>query len=144
MLKNLLLAIDIDTSREVTEVAADLAKLSAATVHVLHCDELDTFFDTEIWLDDDTEPRTAIGEAVAELRAAGVAARGVTCRTGSPSGTADAVLSEASQAKTDIIVLGVPKSHRLGGRFAGSVAAKMAQRTTIPLLLVPEGPADPG
>jgi nucleotide-binding universal stress UspA family protein len=45
---------------------------------------------------------------------------------------------EGLNSSTDILVLGLPKLHHLGGLFVGSVAADVAARTTIPLLLVPE------
>jgi nucleotide-binding universal stress UspA family protein len=37
-----------------------------------------------------------------------------------------------------MLVLGLPKPHHPGRLFVGSVAADVAARTTIPLLLVPE------
>jgi hypothetical protein len=64
MIRNLLLAVDIGTSSNVTEIAGDLAAVSGAAVEVLHCDDLDGIFDTPIWLDDDTKPRSAVGRAV--------------------------------------------------------------------------------
>jgi nucleotide-binding universal stress UspA family protein len=103
----------------------------------LHCDELDTPFDTAIWLNDDTEPRTAVGDAVAELRERGIKAFGVTTRTTNRKGTAQAVLHEGLNPATDILVLGLPKLHHLAGVFIGSVGAEVAARTTVPLLLVP-------
>jgi len=54
MIRNLLLAVDTDTSNEPVKVAGDLAELSGASVLVLHCAEMDRFFDSETWLDDDT------------------------------------------------------------------------------------------
>jgi hypothetical protein len=66
MTRRILLAVDTNTASEPIKVVGDLAELTGADV--LHCDELDTVFDTGIWLQDDTEPRTAIGEAVTQLR----------------------------------------------------------------------------
>jgi hypothetical protein len=92
MTKRILLAVDTNTASEPVNVAGDLAELSSADVLVLHCDELDTVFDMGIWLHDDTEPRTAIGAAVGQLRDRGVKARGVTVRTDSPEKTAEAII----------------------------------------------------
>jgi nucleotide-binding universal stress UspA family protein len=138
MISHLLLAVDVGTSSEATRVAGDLAAVSGATVEVFHADELDAHIDTALWLDDDTEPREAVGNAVAELRAQGVTARVVTTRTTSTKDLAQAVLHEGLNSTTDILVLGLPRLHHLGGLFVGSVAAAVAARTTIPLLLVPE------
>lgn len=137
MVSRIVLAIDDDKLEEPVRMAGDLAGLTGATVLVMHCDELDTFFDTGVWLNDDTEPRTAIGTAVRQLRDRGVRARGVTVRTKSPAGTARAIADQGHDPAADILVLGLPRSHHLGGLFTGSVAAGVAARTTAPLLLVP-------
>jgi nucleotide-binding universal stress UspA family protein len=138
MTRRILLAVDTNTASEPIKVAGDLAELSGADVLVLHCDELDTVFDTGIWLDDDTEPRTAIGDAVTQLSDRGIKARGATVRTDSPGKTAEAIVHQGLNPAVDIIILGLPKVHRLGHVFVGSVAADVAARTTTPLLLVPQ------
>jgi nucleotide-binding universal stress UspA family protein len=138
VISHLLLAVDVDTSSEATRVAGELAKASGATDEVFHADELDTRVDTAIWLDDDTEPREPVGNALAELRAHGVTARVVTTRTTSTENLAQAVVHEGLDSTTDILILGLPKPHHLGRLFVGSVAGDVAARTTIPLLLVPE------
>ena len=138
MTKRILLAVDTNTASEPIKVAGDLAELTGADVLVLHCDELDTVFDTGIWLHDDTEPRTAIGDAVTQLRDRGMKARGVTVRTDSPEKTAEAIVHQGLNPAVDILVLGLPKVHHVGQVFIGSVAAHVAARTTTPLLLVPQ------
>src|SRR5579863_5912683 len=138
MIRHLLLAVDVDTSSEATRVAGDLAAASGATIEVFHADELNARIDTSIWLDDDTEPREEVGNAVAELSARGVTARVVTTRTTSTKELAQAVLHEGLDSATDILVVGLPRLHHVGRLFVGSVTADMAAWTTIPLLLVPE------
>ena len=138
MTKRILLAVDTNTASEPVKVAGDLAEMSGADVLVVHCDELDTIFDTGIWLHDDTELRTAIGDAVAQLRDRGIKARGVTVRTDSPVKTAEAIVHHGLNPAVDILVLGLPKFHHLGHVYSGSVAADVAARTTTPLLLVPQ------
>jgi nucleotide-binding universal stress UspA family protein len=137
MVSRIVLAIDDDMLGEPVKMAGDLAGLTGATVLVVHCDELDTFFDTGVWLNDDTEPRTAIGTAVRRLRDRGVKARGVTVRTNGQADTARAIAGQGQDPEADILVLGLPRLHHLGGLFVGSVAAGVAARTTTPLLLVP-------
>jgi nucleotide-binding universal stress UspA family protein len=138
MIKHLLLAVDVDTPSEATRVAGDLAAASGATVEIFHADELDSSIDTAIWLNDDTEPREPVGNAIAELSSRGVTARVVTTRTTSDENLAKAVVHEGLDSTTDILILGLPTPHHLGRIFVGSVAADVAARTTIPLLLVPE------
>jgi nucleotide-binding universal stress UspA family protein len=138
MISHLLLAVDVDTSSEATRVAGDLAAASGATIEVFHADELNARIDTSIWLDDDTEPREEIGNAVAELTARGITARVVTTRTTSTKDLAHAVLHEGLDSSTDILVVGLPKLRHVGRIFLGSVTADLAAWTTIPLLLVPE------
>ncbi len=94
MISHLLLAVDVDTSSQATRVAGDLAAASGAAVEVFHADELNTRIDTAIWLDDDTEPREEVGNAVAELNTRGITARVVTTRTTSTKDLAKAVLHE--------------------------------------------------
>jgi nucleotide-binding universal stress UspA family protein len=137
MISRIVLAIDNDTPAEPVKMASELAELTGATVLVVHCDELDTYFDTGTWLKDDTEPRTIIGTAVTQLRDQGVKARGVTVRTVSQEDTAQAIAHQGPEPGSDILVLGLPRFHHLGGLFMGSVAADVAARTTMPLLLVP-------
>jgi nucleotide-binding universal stress UspA family protein len=137
MISRLLLAVDVDTSSEATKIAGELAKATGATVEVFHADELDAHVDTAIWLDDDTEPREPIGNALAALQSHGITARVVTTRT-TIGGLANAVVHEGLDSTTDILVLGLPKPRHIGRIFVGSVAAEVAARTTIPLLLVPE------
>ena len=138
MTRRILLAVDTNTTSEPVKVAGDLAELSGADVLVLHCDELDTVFDTGIWLGDDTEPRTAIGAAVTQLRDRGIKARGVTMRTDGPEKTAQAIVHQGLDPAADILILGLPKPRHLGPVFIGSVAADVAACTTTPLLLVPQ------
>jgi len=138
MIRHLLLAVDVDTSSEATRVAGDLAAASGATVEVFHADELNARVDTAIWLDDDTEPREEVGNAVAELTTRGITARVVTTRTTSTKDLAKAVLHEGLDSTTDILILGLPKLRHVGRVFLGSVTADVAAWTTIPLLLVPE------
>jgi nucleotide-binding universal stress UspA family protein len=138
MIKRVLLAVDVDTSSEATRVAGDLAAASGATVEVFHADELNTHVDTAIWLNDDTEPREPIGNALAELSSRGVTARVVTTLTTGTKSLAESVLHEGLDSATDILVVGLPKLHHVGRIFLGSVTADLAAWTTIPLLLVPE------
>jgi nucleotide-binding universal stress UspA family protein len=138
MISHLLLAVDVDTSSEATRVAGDLAAATGAAVLIFHADELNAKVDTAVWLDDDTEPREPIGNAIAELQSRGITARVVTTRTTSKENLAQAVVHEGLDTTTDILILGLPKPHHLGMIFVGSVAADVAARTTIPLLLVPE------
>ena len=138
MISRILLAVDTSTSSELVKAAGDLAEQAGAAVLVVHCDELDTIFDTGIWLGDDTERKTAIGDAVTLLRDRGVKAQGVTVRTDSPERTAEAIVHQGLDPAADVLILGLPKSHHLRHLFAGSVAADVAARTTTPLLLIPE------
>jgi len=137
MISRIVLAIDNDTPAEPVKMASELAELTGANVLVVHCDELDTYFDTGTWLKDDTELRTIIGTAVTQLRDQGVKARGVTVRTVSQEDTAQAIAHQGPEPASDILVLGLPRFHHLGGLFMGSVAADVAARITTPLLLVP-------
>lgn len=132
MISHLLLAVDVDTSSEATRIAGELAAASGATVEIFHADELNTNVDTAIWLDDNTEPREPVGNAIAELRSRGVTTRVVTTRATSAENLAQAVVHEGLNSTTDILILGLPKPHHLGRLFVGSVAADVAARTTIP------------
>ncbi len=53
-----------------------------------------------------------------------------------------AIVAVAAARPTDLIVLGLPRRHRLEQLVAGSTAHKVVRRATAPVLLVP-GPATP-
>ena len=78
------------------------------------------------------------GTAAGQLRDWRIKARGVTVRADSPEKTAEAIIHQGLNPAVDILVLGLPKYHHLGRVFIGSVAADVAARTTMPLLLVPQ------
>jgi len=113
MTKRVVLAVDTNTASEPVKVAGDLAELTGADVLVMHCDELHTVFGTGIWLHDDTEPRTAIGDACTQLRDRGIKARGVTVCTDSPEKTAEAIVHQGLDPAVDILVLRLLKVHHV-------------------------------
>jgi nucleotide-binding universal stress UspA family protein len=70
---------------------------------------------------------------IARLQAAGVTATAEVAR-GDPAAT---IVSIAQRIKTDLIVLGTHGKVGTAAFWAGSVAPRVSDRTTLPLLLVP-------
>jgi hypothetical protein len=53
--------------------------------------------------------------------------------------TADAILAIAAEFDADLIIAGMEKHGREGGCLFGSTITALAKKTTVPLLVVPEG-----
>ncbi|MEU7885761.1 universal stress protein [Microbispora bryophytorum] len=137
MYTRILAAIDgSDRADRVIRAATDLARLTGATVHVLHAEASEAVYDQVVALEDDATAHAVVDQALTRLREAGVEADGEVVdvlREGVP----DAVLNRARAINADLIVLG-PRHHgRLGALLGGSVSHEVGLHTPTSLLLVP-------
>jgi nucleotide-binding universal stress UspA family protein len=134
MLEKILLAVDeSEHARKVVSAAAELARAGGGTVHVLHVHEVVLASATV----DDDSPEAAsrlVDEVVEELRQAGVAAEGSVRST--TAGPARAILEHARDLDATLIVLGSRGLGALGGLLLGSVAHKIIQLSSCPVLVV--------
>ena len=134
MLEKILLAVDeSEHARKAVPAAIELARAGGGTVHVLHVREL-VYARATVVGDTPAEAERLVAEVVEELKGAGVAAEGVV-RTAT-FGPARAILEHARDLDASMIVLGSRGLGALGGLLLGSVAHKIIQLATCPILVV--------
>jgi nucleotide-binding universal stress UspA family protein len=134
MLEKILLAVDeSEHARKAVPAAIELARAGGGTVHVLHVREL-AFAPATVVGDSPEEAKQLVAGVVEELKQAGMKAEG-TVRTAT-GGPAHAILEQARDLDATMIVLGSRGLGLLGGLLLGSVAHKIIQLATCPVLVV--------
>jgi nucleotide-binding universal stress UspA family protein len=134
MLEKILLALDeSEHARKAVPAVVELARAGGGTVYVLHVREV--ILATARVVDDSAEEASGlVAGVVEELRQAGVAADGSV--RSSTAGPARAILEQARDLDATLIVLGSRGLGALGGLLLGSVAHKILQLASCPVLVV--------
>jgi nucleotide-binding universal stress UspA family protein len=135
MLEKLLLAVDDSAeSRKAVPATAELARAGGGTVHVLHVRELHYPVPPTVSGDRLEDAQRLVDEVVGELERAGIKAEGAVRPStgGSPAGT---ILEYAHEVDASMLVVG-SHGHSALGLLLGSVAHKLAQLSTCPVLVV--------
>jgi nucleotide-binding universal stress UspA family protein len=136
MLDKLLLAVDESAqSRKAVPAAAELARAGGWTVHVLHVRELHYPVPPTVTGDRPEDAQRLVDEVVGELQRAGVKAEGAV-RPSTGGSPAAAILEHARELGAGMIVVGSHGHSTLGGLLLGSVAHKLTQLSTCPVLVV--------
>jgi nucleotide-binding universal stress UspA family protein len=135
MLEKILVAVDESQhARKTVPAVVELARTGSGTVRVLHVRELAFARAT---VDDDSveAAKQLVDGVVEELQRAGVTAEGSVQTTthGSPAAT---ILEQARDFGAGLIVVGSRGLSDLGGLLLGSVAHKVIQLSTCPVLVV--------
>jgi nucleotide-binding universal stress UspA family protein len=136
MLEKLLLAVDqSEHSRKAIPAAVELARAGGGAVHVLHVRELHYPVPPTVRGESLQEAQQLVDGIVEELKAAGVTAEGAVRPStgGSPAGP---ILEYAREVGTGLLVVGSHGHSVLGGLLIGSVAHKLTQLSTCPVLVV--------
>jgi nucleotide-binding universal stress UspA family protein len=136
MLERILLAVDAsEHARKAVPAAIELARVGGGTVRVLHVREVHYPPPPTVVGDSPQDAQQLVDAVVAELQQAGVTAEGAVrpSASASPAGT---ILQEARDADAGMIVLGSRGLSDLGGLLLGSVAHKVIQLSTCPVLVV--------
>jgi nucleotide-binding universal stress UspA family protein len=136
MLERILLAVDAsEHARKAVPAAIELARVGGGTVRVLHVREVHYPPPPTVVGDSPQDAQQLVDAVVAELQQAGVSAEGAVrpSASASPAGT---ILQEARDADAGMIVLGSRGLSDLGGLLLGSVAHKVIQLSTCPVLVV--------
>jgi nucleotide-binding universal stress UspA family protein len=143
MLDKILLAVDAsEHARKAVPAAAELARAGSGRVRVLHVRELE-FAPATVVGGSAQEAQRLVEGVVGELEQAGVPVEGsvVSSADGSP---VRAILEQAEDFQAGMIVLGSRGLSPLGGLLLGSVAHKVLQLSTCPVLVVrDEGSLEP-
>ena len=136
MLEKLLLAVDqSEHSRKAIPATVELARAGGGTVHVLHVREVFYPVPPTVVGDSREEAQALVDGIVEELRGAGITAEG-EIRPGTGGSPAGAILEYAREVGTGLIVVGSHGHSALGGLLIGSVAHKLTQLSTCPILVV--------
>ena len=136
MLEELLLAVDqSEHSRKAIPATIELASAGGGTVHVLHVRELYYPVPPTVAGTSAEEAQQLVDGVLEELKDAGVTAEGAVRPStgGSPAG---AILEYARAMSSGMIVVGSHGHSVLGGLLIGSVAHKLTQLSTCPVLVV--------
>jgi nucleotide-binding universal stress UspA family protein len=136
MLEKILLAVDMSQhARKAVPATVELARAGGGTVQVLHVRELYYPVPPRVVGDSPEEAQQLVDGVVEELKQAGVTAEGTvgTITGGSP---AVAILEQARELAAGLVVLGHRGRSELGGLLLGSVAHKVLQLSTCPVLVV--------
>ena len=136
MLEKILLAVDMsDHARKAVPAAAELARAGGGSVQVLHVRELHYPVPPTVVGDSPEEAQQLVDRVVEELEQAGVGADGVV-RTSTGGSPASAILEQAREVGAGMVVLGSRGLSDLGGLLLGSVAHKVIQLSSCPVLVV--------
>ncbi|KOV92100.1 universal stress protein [Streptomyces sp. MC1] len=140
MFKRILVAVDPSPSRHTsTRMAGDMARLTGASVHVLHVITATATFDTVVRLEDDAEAKAILDEAVTALRDEGVEADG-TLANGLLNEVPAAITAAAERFRADLIVLSPHHRGAIAALFNPRVSDAVTHASTTAILLAPEGP----
>lgn len=138
MFDRILIAVDgSDYSKRAAKFGLKLARPYNGEVNVLHSIE-DTFSTGDASEGDQSHPSQAdeILEEISEM----AADIGVTAETRvverQPS---EAIINQASESSTDLIVMGRQGRTGVGERMLGSVTDRVLRNTDVPVLIVPDG-----
>ena len=134
MLERILLAVDeSEHAHKAVPAVIELARAGGGTVYVLHVREL-AFATARVVGDSLEEAEPLVAGVVEELKQAGVTAQG-SAQT-SHAGPARAILEQARDMDATMIVVGSRGLGALGGLLLGSVAHKVLQLASCPVLVV--------
>jgi nucleotide-binding universal stress UspA family protein len=142
MYEQILAAVDDSPEREsVLDHAAELAKATGGTVHVLHVQTIDASALGGGVVEEDTGAvRTLVQKSIRYLVDQGVQADGELREAVRPE-IARTLLDAAKEKSVDLIVLGMRRAGGLSGLVLGSVADGVAHGfPSAPVLLIPDHP----
>jgi nucleotide-binding universal stress UspA family protein len=137
MFESILIALDgSEHDRKALEATKELAKLSEATVRVVHVREGDFVVRLGfVAREEHDEASKLVDAAVAELVAGGVKATG-TLRSSLPNLVALEILEEAEESGASVIVMGTRGVSDLKGLLVGSTTHKVLHLGQLPVLAV--------
>jgi nucleotide-binding universal stress UspA family protein len=135
MFKKILVAVDrSEYSRHAVPAAIEMAKKFGAEVFVLHVHEHDLGRAAAYPVESDDEAAEIVAEAVASIRATGVAAEGEV-RVAFMGQAGDEIVETAAIRNADLIVMGSRGLSDVAGLFLGSVTHKVIRLAKVPVLV---------
>ncbi|MFE2070370.1 universal stress protein [Streptomyces sp. NPDC059467] len=139
MFQRILVAVDPSPARHsAVRLAGELAQLTNAEVRVIHVIASAASIAAIVPLEEDTEAKAVLDEALAALRDKGVKAEGTLVR-GLTTQVAQAISETAEEFAADLIVLSPHHRGAVEALFDPRVSDAVAHRTNTAILLAPEG-----
>ncbi len=134
MLERILLAVDAsEHARKAVPAVVELARAGGGAVHALYVRE-PVVATARVVGDGPEEAEGLVDGVVEELKQAGVTAEGSVLT--STAGPARGILEQARDLDATLVVLGSRGLGTLGGLLLGSVAHKVLQLASCPVLVV--------
>ncbi|GAA2219544.1 universal stress protein [Streptomyces nogalater] len=138
MFQRILVAVDPSPARHsVIRLAGDMARLTGAKVRVLHIAPSTATMAAVVSLEDDSEAKAILDEAVAGLRDAGVGADG-TVVGALTTQIATTISSAAAEWQADLLILSPHHRGSLEALVHPRVSDAVAHSSRIAVLLAPE------
>jgi nucleotide-binding universal stress UspA family protein len=138
MFKRILVAVDPSPSRLTSvRMAGEMARLTGASVHVLHVAAATATLDTVVRLENDAEAKAILDEAVGALRDEGVEADG-TLVNGLLNDVPTLINETAEQLGADLIVLSPHHRGVVAALFNPRVSDIVTHASNRAVLLAPE------
>ncbi|GGN21542.1 universal stress protein [Streptomyces fuscichromogenes] len=136
--QRILVAVDPGPARHsAVRLAGELAQLTNAEVRVVHVIATAASIAAVVPLEEDTEARAVLDEALTVLRDQGVKAEGTLVR-GLTTQVASAIAETAEEFAADLIVLSPHHRGSVEALFDPRVSDAVAHRTNTAILLAPE------
>jgi MFS transporter, ACDE family, multidrug resistance protein len=131
----MVVAVGGPTARQVSAMAAPLARARGGAVHVLHVVESDVVSgEDSVELETPAEARELLDACVAELRESGAAVTGEIVRSyGAHADVAERILGRAAELSAGLIVLGPDARH---ATIAAGVTARIGPRAPTHVIVV--------
>ncbi|WP_234538623.1 universal stress protein [Streptomyces shenzhenensis] len=138
MFQRILVAVDPSPARRsAVRLAGELAQLTNAEVRVVHVITSAVSVAAIVALEDDTEAKAVLDEALADLRDRGIKAEGTLVR-GLTTQVAEAISETAAEFGADLIVLSPHHRGAVEALFDPRVSDAVAHHTNTAVLLAPE------
>lgn len=138
MFHRILVAVDSSPARHaVVRLAGDMARLTGAKVKVLHVAPSTATLAAVVPLEDDTEAKAVLDEAVRTLRDADIDAEGALAQ-GLTTQIAATIAATAEEFQADLLVLSPHHRGSLETLFNPRVSDAVAHISRAAILLVPE------
>ncbi len=139
-IRSILVPVDFSsTAINALQTAIAIAKDTLAGIHLLYVDDQDfTLFETDTYLH---PPRVEeYTDMLGRLARSVSANHGIGCNFSTESGAVTySILKTAIHLSSDLIVIGKHGNNNYAAEFAGSHACQVAERSRIPVIIVPSG-----
>lgn len=133
--------VPIEDANQVEQVVELARRAGATQARVLHLNLHESISGRRFALETESSATRVVEAAILELSMAGIAASGHVGRAPVDK-AAEAIIAEATQWGTDLIVLGFPRRRELATRLFGSVTLRVVLHAPCPVLVASPAGSD--